>query len=168
MFGFPEADALNEARAPHRIASAIHSGKLRNTCMGGLYDWPRESRMSGVRRDVCSTQHEQGSVLKVRAAELRSDANEVRSLINLLPNLQAVVFVGKKRTGPDAVVTVTTYDQVSPSRFSRVLTADGRRSSTVAMLSIDSPDWKRRTNCRSSDDDHGSYARGWDTRTGCV
>lgn len=60
---------------------------------------------------------------------------------------------------------VTTYDRVSPSRFSRVLTAEGRRSSTAAMSSIDSPDSKRVTNRCSSDDDHGSYARGWDTRT---
>ena len=34
--------------------------------------------------------------LRVRAAELRQGAKETRNLINLLPNLQAVVFVGKK------------------------------------------------------------------------
>ena len=42
----------------------------------------------------------------------------------------------------------------------RVLTADGRRSSAAAMFSLDSPDLKSRTNCCSSDDDHGWYARG--------
>ena len=34
--------------------------------------------------------------LRVRAAELHQGAREVRSLINLLPNRQAVIFVGKK------------------------------------------------------------------------
>ena len=48
MFGLSEADALNEATAPHKIVREIHSGKLRNTFMGEIMRRPGDSADSTV------------------------------------------------------------------------------------------------------------------------
>ena len=91
MFGLPEADALNEAMAPHRIVGTIHSWKLRNTCMGELYADPATQPTLRCLSAMCMVHSSQDSRFPVEACEsARESGSCVGRKLTLMNDLREV------------------------------------------------------------------------------